>query len=1071
MDAEQKKVVAALKELKDSMRTLKDFKGQSINYGPFTKTHKEAGDLKCQSPSLTDTELKVLEDRLVSLTKDSKVLTSTQIAPLISEIQKNMGVGSSKFLAMGTNAVNAEAVFTKLLKEVRTNTPYMSLTQDLNMEAEHLLDAHGKFEQTMSSFEEGQGFGSTEYGYKYLWDEYEKSNARAVKLQKDLQRVNTGAMRTVTKEELLREQMLIVRVKKERQVFDSLRKQVSLQMDTTRRYKDFMDSHGETLSMKVLGFQSDFKQFGASLKAGDLGAALKGAKQMKAKYRNMKMTPKPMKGAGIALKGLSKIAGVVAVLQIVLTAVKTIFNVTSALADRAAGFNAELVKQTGALGAGITLDKSWSPAELSKQFKTFQDKIDTFGGKSGTFVDRAQILAITDVFAKEGIKADELLASQEHFEQAMQTTLFYANFTDLSIDDVSGMVADWHRNLGMSLESVNIAMSGFATSAQAQGLPIRTLYENFRGVNDRFELWTGSLMTVLKAQERAHVLDDLSHVEVQEGTKAVVSHVMSMSTQHLGRLLSLLPHGTLHAAIDADIAHLEEVSKVTKDASEKARMAYRIQQLKGVKEARGGETAQLHFYKDLASPTQLLKITQSGLEQYFGDDYRKKLEEGVLNHEFYEDIQGVLDFSGSSHKDRQTFLSGLLVLDKADFNSDKEHKNLMRYWSEMGSTAEKQAKANKAVASQTTSVSEQFTSVIKAVFQSMIGSLSSIVNMIRSVPMVKWAGGGNRGSPEQLSELSSEILALAVKYAATEDPGERSAIESQIKSLAESYAGMGGDPKSLMTHLEDAGLSDAVLEHVRSLKPRATDPNVRAMKVSQNAIDLIAKFEGFHVKPYSDRAAGGGRTPAIGYGFQTIYDEAQGKMRKVTMNDRMTKEEGNKQMLRHMATIEKQLNSLGVPFNQDQFDALASFLWNAGAYALTTKGYAKNIGDALKAGNYAKAMEALEDYTVPAKERRTKYGQQLHKGLQRRRRAEIAMFKRGGMTPLSASAPTAPAAPPKAAAPAPKAPASKPSDVSKDSPGVGNVANTTKNTTNVDVSGATITDTQGVIENAIGAPT
>jgi lysozyme len=91
------------------------------------------------------------------------------------------------------------------------------------------------------------------------------------------------------------------------------------------------------------------------------------------------------------------------------------------------------------------------------------------------------------------------------------------------------------------------------------------------------------------------------------------------------------------------------------------------------------------------------------------------------------------------------------------------------------------------------------------------------------------------------------------------------------------------------------------------------------MKPSQKAVDLIKQFEGFRKDAYICPAG----VPTIGYGATTW-----GNGQKVKMGEIVSMTMAEKLLL---ADLEKRSNSLaGLKVNQNQFDALISFVYNLG---------------------------------------------------------------------------------------------------------------------------------------------
>lgn len=97
------------------------------------------------------------------------------------------------------------------------------------------------------------------------------------------------------------------------------------------------------------------------------------------------------------------------------------------------------------------------------------------------------------------------------------------------------------------------------------------------------------------------------------------------------------------------------------------------------------------------------------------------------------------------------------------------------------------------------------------------------------------------------------------------------------------------------------------------------------MKISENGLNLIKKFEGLSLKPYLCPAG----IPTIGYG-NTFYEN----MTKVTMQDAEITEERADKLFDFLVSTKfvSVVNRLViVDLTQNQFDALVSFVYNLGA--------------------------------------------------------------------------------------------------------------------------------------------
>ena len=89
------------------------------------------------------------------------------------------------------------------------------------------------------------------------------------------------------------------------------------------------------------------------------------------------------------------------------------------------------------------------------------------------------------------------------------------------------------------------------------------------------------------------------------------------------------------------------------------------------------------------------------------------------------------------------------------------------------------------------------------------------------------------------------------------------------------------------------------------------------MKIGKNGVDLIKSFEGFRSVAYLCPA----NILTIGYGHT----------KTVKIGQIVTELQAEKLLLDDLATAENYVNSLKLNINQNQFDALVSFVFNCGS--------------------------------------------------------------------------------------------------------------------------------------------
>ena len=141
----------------------------------------------------------------------------------------------------------------------------------------------------------------------------------------------------------------------------------------------------------------------------------------------------------------------------------------------------------------------------------------------------------------------------------------------------------------------------------------------------------------------------------------------------------------------------------------------------------------------------------------------------------------------------------------------------------------------------------------------------------------------------------------------------------------------------------------------------------KQMKISNNGLDLIKHFEGLVLKAYKCPAG----VWTIGYGHT----------KDVQPGDEWSESNADHMLEVEMEEYEGYIHdSVTAPINQDQFDALVSWVYNLG-------------GGNLNASTMLKVLNAGQYEEVPAQMMRwNKAGGKVLEGLTRRRQAEANLF-------------------------------------------------------------------------------
>lgn len=146
------------------------------------------------------------------------------------------------------------------------------------------------------------------------------------------------------------------------------------------------------------------------------------------------------------------------------------------------------------------------------------------------------------------------------------------------------------------------------------------------------------------------------------------------------------------------------------------------------------------------------------------------------------------------------------------------------------------------------------------------------------------------------------------------------------------------------------------------------------MTINQAGLDLIKKWEGFEPRTYIDAAG----VPTIGYG--TTARAGVGVIPLPGME--ISEKQAEKYLLMALAKFADRIRPhVRKPANENEWAAFLSLAYNIGPHAFVNSTALKRFNEGDKAG----AAEAMLWFN--------KAGGRVLRGLERRRKAEVALFK------------------------------------------------------------------------------
>jgi lysozyme len=144
------------------------------------------------------------------------------------------------------------------------------------------------------------------------------------------------------------------------------------------------------------------------------------------------------------------------------------------------------------------------------------------------------------------------------------------------------------------------------------------------------------------------------------------------------------------------------------------------------------------------------------------------------------------------------------------------------------------------------------------------------------------------------------------------------------------------------------------------------------LKVSAFGLEHITKWEGLMLKRYNDIAG----IPTIGVGHVILPGEKYQEITKVQAMEILAKD-----VERFEKAVKKYITT---DLNQNQFDALVSFIFNTGEGGIINS----NVQKSVNSGNFAKVPASLEEWS----KFRVNGVMKINKGLLNRRKSEAQLF-------------------------------------------------------------------------------
>ena len=576
----------------------------------------------------------------------------------------------------------------------------------------------------------------------------------------------------------------------------------------------------------------DAKELADMVKSGDFIGSMKKFKGFKRKVGKLKR-PKKLAGMTKGLRMLGKVFKIAMVLEIVLKVVKALLTGFSKMRDMSAAFKGDFTKAHSLAEQGIDLNVNVSPSSLSSHFGRIHRMVDSFGADSGTFIDRKDIFAVTSAITQAGVKSDEIYQSAEAFGDVMSTAIYYSTQAGMAMTEVGRIMGDWRANMMWNFKTVNILLGEFAESAEEQGIHFSQLNLDFQNLNGDFSVWEAGLMGLIGIQKEVMSSSAEPFAAAKNAWSAVSQYVgKDMSNAAFMRIVQNLPDHAIQEAIEKDTEYLQKRLKETADPDQKKRLEFRISALQGATNSQQKAT-KAEILRGSGDPAQTMALFAKGIKAEFGDILDMQHSAILSQPEILYHLKNYFEMNDSTNTEFLTFWEGVTEVAKqantidVDDIRDKMAKAEEEYAHIKGVQADNSKNAKK----QMVSSKEKMESLLRKYMSGIIASFDSIISMFRSLPdLIK----GNNAGPTNLESQQkylSQIYDLAAKMGSTEGGFDDESSVSQLQSLIDKYAGVGGNAPALKDDLMQRGLPEVSIGKLTFPEPssalaQADAPNV-----------------------------------------------------------------------------------------------------------------------------------------------------------------------------------------------------------------------------------------------------
>ena len=521
-------------------------------------------------------------------------------------------------------------------------------------------------------------------------------------------------------------------------------------------------------------------------------------------------------GQGAWMKELSKLTKAFSGLNMiimVLEGIKLLVTSLMGFSDHSAAFNKELTQVHGLTSQGINLEADVNTDYVVKSFQHYQNLFIEFGMDTKTFLDPKQLMEMTGSLEKFGIKLQEFSGTQAEFNTTMLSILQRSSQAAMSQSEMASVYGEFQQSFGYDMDTTSGFLDMFIDGAKEAGIPARAMIEGIRNTNGDLSLAGENMMLALALQKQG-VKGGLTNLE--GGLQGVAAYKTALDNLDPRQIAVLRDKLGGNALADEAANKLKRTqSRMTSGQASEAEM----------KKLKAEEQTLQNFAKlDPALQAQRFQqdvgfvgtnsIVTKLIKQNYGDKI-DSIKTKTYDERTEAELRGLLGSLGYSTSDFDKVMVGVANALEADFDPEKAVEDIAEAQAKAKAN-QKQTGENMANLFTQASTTDQ---MLQAAFNKYLlpinQSAENILAALRENWLIKTMTGGAGHTGEDYLAAKNELMNEIVRVSQISNAEDREKGIAGLSSLLAKFKMAGGDFRTFVEELKNAGIADDVIAKVQ----------------------------------------------------------------------------------------------------------------------------------------------------------------------------------------------------------------------------------------------------------------